>query len=212
MLKILESLNGTLEAEIITLIDESYNNIQKQQDEWYKKSKFYCPESCGECCRNFEPDLLISEALYMAAWLIENQPETAQKVAENQFPYQQNKGCKFWDEHSPLHCTIYGGRPAICRLFGACSNTGKTGETVFKPCKFYPAEKLQQRTPPLQHKQYSQKEIQEIFNIFPPVMSDLMEKIVCIDPENKQTALIHIILPEMIKRLLWIKSMNTTKE
>lgn len=208
MLKIVGELEGTLESEIISSIEKCYQNIQEKQNKWYKESSFFCPDNCGECCRNFEPDLLISEALYMAAWLIENQKEVAIKVCDGDFPFPQNKGCKFWNEDSPLHCTIYGGRPSICRLFGACANSGKNGQPVFKPCKFYPAEKLAENNPSLQHKQYSQKEILQLFNSFPPVMSDLMEEIVCIDPDNKNTELIHKILPEIIKRLLWILSMK----
>ena len=210
--KILLQLKETHEAEILNKIQEAYERISNEQAVWYEKTKFFCPEACGECCRNFEPDLLEGEALFMAAWLIENQPEVAEKVANGEFPFPQNKGCRFWNEKADYHCTIYGARPFICRLFGGCGNRGKSGEVVFKPCKFYSNEKLKLYKPPfsnsaLEHRQYSQKEVEEIFGILPPVMSDIMESVVSVVPENHETKLIQEILPETIKRLQWILSM-----
>lgn len=206
MFQILESISGTLEAEIIKSIDEFYGNIQSKQNEWYEKSKFFCPDGCGECCRNFEPDILESEALYMAAWIIENNPDLAEKICRGEFPFERN-GCRFWDEQSAYHCTIYGARPSICRFFGASGTLGKNGDSVFKPCKFYPIQNLEEHKPPLAHRQYTSSELKNIFGTVPPMMSDLMEEIVDINPDNKETKLIHEILPEMIKKLLWIQKM-----
>ena len=92
--KILNQLKGTNEAEIIFQMENAYNKISNEQNKWYEKSCFTCVSGCGECCRNFEPDLLECEALYMAAWLMENQPETANKIAEEKFPFEKNKGCQ----------------------------------------------------------------------------------------------------------------------
>lgn len=208
---VLEKLNGTREADVLTQIERAYDNIQNQQDDWYKKTDFSCAENCGECCRNFEPDLLEAEAVYMAAWLLENQTETAEQVAEGNFPLPREKGCQFWQEEGKYHCTIYGGRPAICRLFGACSSRSKSGEQVWKPCKFYPAEQLAQHNPPLAHKQYSALETTEKLGAIPPLMSNLMEEIISISPDNAETFLIRDILPETIKKLLWIIKMNVAK-
>ena len=119
-----------------------YFRIDDAQKIWYEKSGFTCVKSCGECCRNFEPDLLECEALYMAAWLLENQKEVADDIMDGKFPFPENTGCPFWNEHNDYHCTIYGGRPFICRFFGGCGSTDKEKKTVFKPCKFYPTEIL----------------------------------------------------------------------
>lgn len=209
--KTVEKLNGTREAEILTAMVNAYSNVTEQQKIWYEKSEFVCPDGCGECCRNFEPDLLECEALFMAAWLMENQPEVAEVVSQGVFPFPREKACQFWKEDAEYHCSIYGGRPSICRLFGACGNHGKNGETVFKPCRFYPAEKLAGYKVPLIHKQYSQTETLEIFGILPPVMSDLMEGTVSINPDSTETRLIRDILPETIQRLRWIIGMNSQK-
>lgn len=206
---VLSKLQGTREAEILSQMEDSYNGIAIAQDQWYKKAEFVCAEGCGECCRNFEPDLLICEALYMAAWLIENQPGVAVEVGEGRFPLPRKNGCQFWDENKAYHCTIYGGRPLICRLFGASGSRSKNGETVFKPCKFYPVEKLKNWKVPLFHQQYSEAEVKEIFGTLPPLMSDLTEGAAAIIPENKNTELIREILPDMIRRLQWIIRLNS---
>ena len=47
-----------------------------------------------------------SEVLYMAAWIMENQPEVAASIAEGQFPFPREKGCLLWNEDNAYHCTI----------------------------------------------------------------------------------------------------------
>lgn len=205
---ILNKLRETREEEILKEMELTYSRIKEVQSDWYEKSQFLCPDGCGECCRNFEPDLLESEALFMAAWLLENQPQVAEEVSNGNFPFPRESACQFWNEKAEYHCSIYGGRPAICRLFGACGNRGKDGTAVFKPCKFYPAEKLSQKNHLLQHKQYSQEETLQIFGTLPPLMSDLMEGVVSINPESTETSFIRQILPSTIQKLKWILSMN----
>jgi len=143
----------------------------------------------------------------MAAWLIENNYEIALKIAEGIFPFDNGKTCPFHDFSNKYHCTIYGGRPSICRLFGASCSKSKNGEKVWKPCKFYPIEKLQEYNPLLSHKQFSQNETEQILGKMPPLMSNLMEQI-----ENnsisKETKLIRQILPQTIQKLLWIIRLN----
>ena len=209
---ILVKLKGTKEEELLKQVETSFEHIEKEQKEWYEKSGFLCVDGCGECCRNFEPDLLECEALYMAAWIIENQPEVANDLINGKFPYPRNKGCQFWDENGTYHCSIYKGRAFICRLFGACGSKGKTGETLFKPCKFYPEEKLRSFRIPLVHRQYCTEEIKEIFGVLPPLMSDLMESALSFSPGNSETNLIRDILPSAIRKLSWIIKMNNDVE
>lgn len=208
---ILTKLKDTHEEEILTQTRELYKRIENEQGEWYKKSAFTCPPACGECCRNFEPDLLECEALYMAAWLMENQKEIADKVSEGIFPFDGNKGCPFWDEKKEYHCTIYGGRSFICRLFGGCGSKGKRESLVFKPCKFYPTELLNAHKPPLAHTQYSENQVMEIFGTLPPLMTDIMESAVSLNPEIQSTQMLRKILPEIVRRLKWILSMTAER-
>ena len=142
------------------------------------------------------------------AWLLDNQPDIAEKIAQGIFPFPENKGCPFWNEKSEYHCTIYGGRPFICRFFGAYGSKSKKGDIVFKPCKFYPDEKLSAFKIPLRHRQYNEKEIHEIFGIQPPVMSDIMESAISLNPDNHTTKVIREILPAAIRRIKWLCSMT----
>ena len=201
---ILEKLEGTSVYDILVNIEKTYLRILNEQNIWYEKSKFICPTGCGECCENFEPDLFECESLYMAAWLLENQREIALEIANGKFPFERDKGCQFYNPFSQHHCSIYGGRAYICRLFGACSSYSKKGTKVWKPCKFYPTLALAQHTPALEHRQYNEEETMDIFGAVPPTMSDLMQTALSFIHDSEHTLLIRNILPTTIRKLLWI--------
>lgn len=204
--QILKKLEGTSFYDTLIKMEEAYARIESEQGAWYKITSFNCPSGCGSCCNGFEPDLFEGEALYMAAWLLENQEETALKIAEEEFPFFYEDGtCRLFNKESPFHCSIYGGRPFICRLFGASSFHSRNGEKVWRPCKHYPDEYLASHNPPLQKRQYSESETERVLGAVPPLMSDMTESTRLSASETK---LIHEILPEMIRRLLWIINMN----
>lgn len=209
---ILGQLCGTHEKEILLEMDKLYTQIADSQSVWYKESGFTCPPGCGECCRNFEPDLLASEAYFMAAWLLAKEAPVAEKVADGEFPFPENKGCPFWNEKQEYHCTIYGGRPFVCRFFGAYGARSKSGEVVFKPCKFYPANLLASHKPPLAHRQYAEKELKDVFGYLPPLSTDIMESALSLNGDNKSTKLIREILPQAVRHLKWICSMAQNPE
>ena len=222
---ILDQLRGTEEYDILVEMDAVYSRIEEKQREWFEKSKFTCPQGCGKCCEHFEPDLLESEALYMAAWLLCNKPEVAQNVAEGKLNGLEDGAaidhCPFFREdisgtNFPGHCTIYGGRASICRLFGAAGSRDKHGNEVWKPCKFYPAEELAAvktlSGEPILHRQYTAEEVKNLFGILPPVMSDMMEQEETFTPDDDSSTLIHDILPKYIQRLMWIVDLNAGKD
>lgn len=122
---ILKKLEGTLVHDILVEVEKDYLRIAAQQKEWYDKTKFLCPDGCGKCCINFEPDLTEPEVLYMAAWLIENQSEKAESISNGKFPFSNGKTCPLYNAEDKYHCSIYGGRAFICRLFGASSAYSK---------------------------------------------------------------------------------------
>ncbi len=199
---ILKKLKGTSEQQILVEIEAAYERIDQEQKGWYEKSEFLCPQGCGDCCAHFEPDLMVSEALYMGAWLLEHQPVMAHSVAEEKFPFYDKEHCQFFNPDSSLHCSIYGGRPFICRLFGASGVRSKSGELVWKPCRFYPSEQLAMHIPPLMHRQYSSEELIQIFGTVPPDMGALMSG------TDADTVLLRDILPKIIRHLLFIIGMN----
>lgn len=209
---IARSLKGLKESEVLLEMEEAYKKIEEEQSLWYKTSKFYCPQGCGKCCHNFEPDLLECEALYMAAWLIENQNEVAQNIALGKFPFENGKTCPFHNFDNPYHCSIYGGRAFICRLFGASSSKAKDGQAVWKPCKFIPSETLKSYDKNLEHKQYSFEESKKILKAVPPVMSDLMQQALSFCPDENNTKLIREILPETVRKLFWLLKISGTQD
>lgn len=212
---VLEKIKGTEEYDILVETEATYQRIEAVQKEWYKKSNFTCPEGCGCCCEHFEPDLLENEALYMAAWLIANKPEWAKDVSREtceRFNSREKGCCPFFDPDSKYHCTIYNGRASICRLFGASGFRNKFGQEIWKPCKFYPADALAKHNPPLAHRQYSAEEIQKIFGIMPPIMSDLMEQEETFTPDDDNTRLLRDVLPERIRHLYWIMDLEEGKD
>ena len=205
---VLGLLYGTKEYDILVETERLYQNIKDEQTVWYEKAKFLCPDGCGSCCHDFEPDLLECEALYMAAWLLENQYDNALKIANEVYPFDNGKTCPFYDDVNPYHCSIYGGRPFVCRLFGASCAGGKNGTSVWRPCRFYPDELLAKKNPPIERKQYSEEEAKKLFPVLPPTMSDVMEQALSVSPDSVETVLLRGILPQAIRRLLWIFSMN----
>ena len=125
MESVFESLKDTCEGKISAEIEKLYTKLEKQQSDWYKKTKFTCPSGCGMCCHNFAPDLTEAEANFMALWLIQNQRQTAEKLLEEN--ENSGKTCIFFNAENDYHCSIYGARPFICRLFASLfAKTGKT--------------------------------------------------------------------------------------
>ncbi len=203
---VLDEIPETEECEIIEETEEVYEQIEADQDEWYRKSHFTCPAGCGKCCEHFEPDLLLCEAMYMAAWLIQNEPEVAQKAAEGVFPFDEAGRCPFFDPNSSYHCSIYHGRALICRLFGASCAETKDGRRCWRPCRFYAAEQLAAHRPPIQHRQYEGDEIKSLLGAFPPVMRDAVSQALEITPENTTTEMMREALPKALQKLYMIIS------
>ena len=203
---VLEKLEGTSVYDTLVQMEAAYERIAKEQKQWYDTAKFYCPDGCGHCCEGFEPDLMEGEALYMAAWLIENQNEIALQIAQNKFPFDNGKTCPLFNPASPYHCSIYNGRPFICRLFGASSFRSRNGDKIWRPCKHYPGEVLSAHNPPLEKRQYSEEETLNVLGAVPPLMSDFTESIAA--SASGETELIRDILPPAIRHLLWLINMN----
>lgn len=205
---VLEKLEGTLLYDVLVQIENDYLNIAEKQHDWYAKTNFLCPDGCGACCVNFEPDLMEAESLYMAAWLIENQPEVAEKIADNKFPFDNGKTCPLFNPDSEYHCSIYGGRAYICRLFGASSFYSKEQKRTWRPCKHYPEEMLKEYNPFLEHKTYSEEETINFIGEIPPAMSDFLQSSASFGTESKGTVLLREILPAAIRKIYWIIDMN----
>ena len=206
-----EKLGGTRIGELIEGLDAIYAEISHKQDAWKKVSPFQCPDGCGSCCVDFEPDVLESEALYLAAWMLCHQRDRALSILDGSFvspradtPDAAAPGCLLFDPKTPWHCTVYEGRCLICRLFGYSGDRGKDGRPRLKPCKFLPAESVAASASGTgdraafgessfggasEHRQYSESELLDLFGAVPPVMADIAAQVVSLMPDSAQDRL-----------------------
>ncbi len=187
-------LAGTKTGELIEGVDGLYRELEAEQVQWRQASPWQCADGCGQCCVDFEPDVLESEALYLAAWLLEHQPARAEALSHGLFVSPRpdpDRGCLFFNPDSPWHCTVYEGRCFICRLFAYTGDRGKDGAIRWRPCKFLPdtvfsdslpavsSEKKIERKP-----QYTAAELHEAFGSAPPAMSDFASRLIALDPDG----------------------------
>lgn len=197
-----EGLEGTSVFEIIEGLDRIYSLIEGAQAQWKGVTPFTCPEGCGTCCVDFEPDVVESEALYLASWLLCHRRSMAEAILNGTFiplRHDGKKGCVLYNPDSPYHCTVYEGRPLICRLFGYSGNNGKDGKLSWKSCKFLPPGKLQGG------RQYDEAELLSLFGALPPKMSDVSAQVLSLMPDRVQDRKpLHEALREAVGKLLFI--------
>jgi Fe-S-cluster containining protein len=176
-------LAGTQVQLVVDALDGIYAGIDAAQNAWKEASPFRCPDGCGACCVDFEPDVLESEALYLAVWLVAHESERADAILAGTWvsPRRDGRsGCFLFDPENPYHCTVYGGRGLICRLFGYSGDHGKDGTPRWKPCKFLPdSAELGGSL----RRQYDEDELRAIFGAMPPVMADIAAQVVALEPD-----------------------------
>jgi len=205
MMRETERLGGTRVKEIIEGLDALYAEIAREQEIWKKASPFQCPDGCGSCCVDFEPDVLESEALYLASWMLCHQRDRALAILDGSFvspragtPAAGSPGCVLFDPETPYHCTVYEGRCLICRLFGYSGDRGKDGRPRLKPCKFLPSLTVASpgdraavggSSEGVEHRQYSEAELLDLFGAVPPVMADIAAQVVALTPDSAQDRL-----------------------
>lgn len=192
-----EALEGTALAEALHRLYEIYERIEQSQTAWIAASPFRCPEGCGSCCENFEPDILDVEAYFLAAWILVNQKDRLKSL---HFDSDQ-RGCILADPNNPYHCTVYEGRPLICRLFAYSGDRGKDGSVRYRPCKFMKGEYMQGGS----GKTYAEQELQSLFGTLPPVMGDLAGEAALILPERSGDRYpLREILPQAIIKIQYL--------
>lgn len=203
-----EFIKNTQIYDAINKLHKVYGYIEKKQQTWKKVSPMQCPQGCGSCCVDFEPDVLEVEALYMGAWLLQHDKSRAEEIAEGSF-FSSHKdrhpsGCFLFNPDSEFHCTVYEGRALICRLFGYCGDTGKDGKIRWKPCKML-AEGLLQNG--FIKRQYTEDELLSLTGALPPVMSSFLYQAIAILPEDTgRTIPLSEALPKAIRKLQLIMS------
>lgn len=128
-------LEGTLLAERLLRLDDLYNRVTVDIQQWVVDSQFPgCPAGCGSCCASYVPQVYSLEALYTAAGCLARDIDytpvfNAEAVTGH---------CLFYREDTPGHCGIYEARPLLCRTFGYTSSRDKGGTPQFRLCRHMP--------------------------------------------------------------------------
>ncbi len=198
-----ENFKGSRAAAVVEETDLVYQSLESAQAHWKSVTPYHCPEGCGSCCIDFEPDILECEALYLAAWLLHHHPLKAEALASALYVSPRpdvQRGCQFYDPVSSWHCTVYGGRPLVCRLFGYTGDRGKDGLIRWKPCKFLPLQSAGGTL--LRRSQYSNDELLLLIGALPPAMCDITAQLSAIDPGGEGQRLpISAALPRSIHKI-----------
>ena len=218
MIKEAEKFEGTVIYDVLTAVDSLYNDIDTDQKLWKARSPMQCPDGCGSCCVHFEPEVYEVEALYLAAWMLEHQTERADRIAEaERDSFACGDGCFLFDPDSPYHCTVYGGRCLICRLFGFSGDHGKDGTIRWKPCRYMePSAKEADESFDAQAvqpgRQYSQEEMMRLFGAVPPYMGAASSALLALNPDDTHPRPLRIALPAAIKKLKMLLRFITPPE
>ena len=229
MIKEAEKFAGTVIYDILTAVDSLYNDIDVDQKIWKAKSPMQCPDGCGSCCVHFEPEVYEAEALYLAAWMLENQSERAERIAEADSGASiGGDGCVLFDPESPYHCTVYGGRCLICRLFGFSGDHGKDGRIRWKPCRYMEPSVVTGNaaggisgtpingTGTVQDvqtgRQYGEEEMMRLFGAVPPYMGAASSSLLALNPDDTHPLPLRIALPAAIKKLKMLLHFITPPE
>ena len=200
---------GTKIADALNGVHALYADIDTEQRLWKRHTPSPCPAGCGMCCEHFEPDVYEYEALYLAAWLLAHDAEKAERIRTHGALQSRNNddGCFLYDPNTPYHCTVYGGRCLICRLFAHSGTRGKDMRVHWKPCKFIEGTGKNR-----EHREYGEAELIALFGCFPPDMAQAAARLIALNPENTETRPLREALPEAIEKLRLILRFLTPPE
>ena len=229
MIKEAAKFTGTVIYDVLAAVNSLYNGIEADQQTWKEKSPMQCPDGCGSCCVHFEPEVYEAEALYLAAWMLENQNERVDRIAEMNGEYFAHRdGCILFDPDSPYHCTVYGGRCLICRLFGFSGDHGKDGLIRWKPCKYMQpsrvagnavggisgetASRLSDVQDVQTGRQYGEEEMMRLFGAVPPYMGAASSALLALNPDDTHPRPLRIALPAAIRKLKMVLRFITPPE
>ncbi len=123
-------LSGSINENIL-FINNLYMNFDRRAEKFASENGIECPAGCGNCCRNYEPEISYAEALFAAAWIIKSNAGLSSYFAG----IKQRNYCIFFDSENESHCRIYPARPFLCRAFAFSGVKDKNGNHKYKSCK-----------------------------------------------------------------------------
>lgn len=117
-----------------------YSDAERAVAGFQKATGAVCPDGCGICCTRFTPDILPVEAEFLSDWILRHQPDQGRLFLAQDPGCFADCGsgdpCPLYRSDNPLHCSVYEGRPLICRLFGFSSMATKKGELEWSDCRY----------------------------------------------------------------------------
>ena len=162
------------------------------------------------------------EALYLAAWLLAHDGDKAEMIRTCGAGQSLNNdnGCFLYDPQNPHHCTVYGGRCLICRLFGHSGSRGKDMKIHWKPCKFAPCTGTITGTgastgtaaTAANKREYGEAELFALYGAVPPDMAQAASRLLALNPDDTHTRPLREALPEAIEKLRLILRFLTPPE
>ncbi|MBN1412273.1 MAG: YkgJ family cysteine cluster protein [Spirochaetales bacterium] len=156
-----QTRTGKLLYDLDALYDELDDGIAVFQ----RENNLTCPQGCGICCSQFEPDVTEPEADFLAAYVMLYKPDLIKTIIENR---STKAGCFLFRETDPQHCPVYSGRPLICRMFAFTAVNDKQGKPRFSLCRHLP-------TAGSRH--VNSEDMSKAFSIQPPVMQHYSSRV-----------------------------------
>ncbi len=195
---------GVLFDRLIT-VHSLYIRAEEALASFRARNGLSCPAGCGTCCEGFLPDVLPLEASYLAAWLARNRPERALEIAESGRLPERSRGCPLYDPDKPdAHCTVYPGRPLICRLFAFSGIRTKNGRPSYSLCREMP------HLPPPRSgaRTWDGPDLEALFGP-PPLMSDFGAELEGIAPgDGGRRAPLTAALPPALRQVLFLAGLG----
>ena len=139
--RIIRALGDSFLARNLAELSALYDQIEEETAAFCNEHHVHCAFGCGTCCEHFVPDITPSEARMVAAYLL-LVSKNLSLIDRVQQPVSGH--CPLYDPATPYHCQVYSARPLICRLFAQCASRAKTGEALFRRCKFNDQETMPQ--------------------------------------------------------------------
>ncbi len=133
--QVLGIILGTSIGARLGALQKLYSRLDREQKAFTKELCIHCTDGCGKCCENYYPYITTAEAEYLAMGILfeEREEEVLKKLHSAQ---NDRKSCPLYRKDNPYHCSVYGVRPLICRLFGASATLYKNSKPVFRDCKW----------------------------------------------------------------------------
>lgn len=180
----------------ITMLRSIYREVDRETSRFAREANIACPDGCGICSENTDPECLPIEAELVARYLLTQGTWPLPERSSN--PPSHPGGCPLYSGNPAAHCTVYPARPVLCRLFGFSATGDSTGAWHFRLCKHMPA-------PPSWEgrRDWSEGEDSPIAEIKPPLMERYGRLVADIRPADiERRGLLSELLPEAAARLI----------